>query len=38
MIDIRKAPFIADTLTVRKLKEILSVLPDINEYGNDYEV
>lgn len=38
MTDIREAPFFTDTLTIRKLKEILSVLPDTNEYGDDYEV
>jgi hypothetical protein len=38
MTDIRIAPYLTDTLTIRKLKEILSVLPDINEYGDDYEV
>ena len=38
MTDIRTAPFITNTLTIRKLKEILSVLPDTNEYGDDYEV
>lgn len=38
MTDIRKAPFITDTLTIRKLKEILSILPDTNEDGDDYEV
>jgi hypothetical protein len=38
MTDIRVAPFFTDTLTIRKLKEILSVLPDTNEYGDDYEV
>ena len=38
MIDIRQNPFITDTLTIRKLKEILSVLPDSNESGDDYEV
>lgn len=38
MTDIRTAPFITDILTIRKLKEILNVLPDTNEYGDDYEV
>lgn len=38
MTDIRKNPFTTDTLTIRNLKEILSVLPDTNEYGEDYEV
>lgn len=38
MTDIRIAPYLTDTLTIRKLKEILSVLPDTNEYGDDYEV
>ena len=38
MTDIRTAPYLTDTLTIRKLKEILSVLPDTNEYGDDYEV
>ena len=38
MTDIRQNPFITDTLTIRKLKEILSVLPDSNEIGDDYEV
>ena len=38
MTDIRTAPFLNDTLTIRKLKEILSVLPDTNECGDDYEV
>ena len=38
MTDIRTAPYLTDTLTIRKLKEILSALPDTNEYGDDYEV
>ena len=38
MTDIRQNPFMTDTLTIRKLKEILSVLPDTNESGDDYEV
>jgi len=38
MDDIRKQPFYTDALTIRQLKEILSVLPDTNEYGEDYEV
>lgn len=38
MTDIRTAPYLTDTLTIRKLKEILSFLPDTNEYGDDYEV
>ena len=38
MTDIRTKPFITDALTIRELKEILSVLPDTNEYGEDYEV
>lgn len=38
MTDIRTEPFITNTLTIRKLKEILSGLPDTNEYGDDYEV
>jgi hypothetical protein len=39
MTDIRTKPFTTDdALTIRKLKEILSVLPDSNEYGEDYEV
>jgi hypothetical protein len=38
MTDIRTSPYITNTLTIRKLKEILSVLPDTNEYGDDYEV
>jgi len=38
MTDIRNQPFTTDALTIRQLKEILSVLPDTNEYGEDYEV
>jgi hypothetical protein len=38
MIDIRTQPFTTDALTIRELKEILSVLPDTNEYGEDFEV
>jgi len=38
MTDIRTKPFTTDALTIRELKEILSVLPDTNEYGEDYEV
>jgi len=38
MIDIRKSPFITNTLTIHKLKQILSVLPDTDEYDDDYEV
>ena len=38
MTDVRKQPFYTDALTIRQLKEILSVLPDTNEYGEDYEV
>ena len=38
MTDIRTKPFTTDALTIRQLKEILSVLPDTNEYGEDYEV
>ena len=38
MDDIRTKPFTTDALTIRELKEILSVLPDTNEYGEDYEV
>ena len=38
MIDIRNQPFTTDALTIRELKEILSVLPDKNEYGEDFEV
>jgi hypothetical protein len=38
MTDIRKKPFATDTLTIHKLKEILSVLPDTDENGDDYEV
>jgi hypothetical protein len=39
MTDIRTKPFTTDdTLTIRELKKILSVLPDFNEYGEDYEV
>ena len=38
MTDIRTKPFTTDTLTIRQLKEILSVLPDTNEYGENYEV
>jgi hypothetical protein len=38
MTDIRKQSFTTDALTIRQLKEILSVLPDTNEYGEDYEV
>ena len=38
MTDIKTKPFITDALTIRELKEILSVLPDTNEYGEDYEV
>ena len=38
MTDIRTQPFMADALTIRELKEILSVLPDTNEYGEDFEV
>jgi hypothetical protein len=36
--DIRTQPFTTDVLTIRELKEILSVLPDTNEYGEDFEV
>jgi hypothetical protein len=38
MIDIRTKPFTTDALTIKQLKEILSVLPDTDEYGEDYEV
>jgi len=38
MTDIRTQPFTTDALTIRELKEILSVLPDTNEYGEDCEV
>ena len=38
MTDIRNQPFTTDALTIKQLKEILSVLPDTNEYGEDYEV
>lgn len=39
MNDIRKHPAVAlDGLTIRQMKEILSVLPDKNEYGEDYEI
>lgn len=38
MTDIRNKPFRTDALTIRELKEILSVLPDTNEYGEDFEV
>jgi len=38
MTDIRQNVFTTDTLTIRKLKEILSFLPDSNENGDDYEV
>lgn len=38
MTDIRTKPFTTDALTIRQLKEILSVLPDTNEYGEDCEV
>jgi hypothetical protein len=38
MTDIRNQPFTTDALTIRELKEILSVLPDKNEYGEDFEV
>jgi hypothetical protein len=38
MVDIRTKPFTTDALTIRELKEILSVLPDTDEYGEDYEV
>jgi chaperonin cofactor prefoldin len=38
MTDIRNQPFTTDALTIRQLKEILSVLPDTNEYGEDCEV
>lgn len=39
MTDIRTKPFMTnDALTIRQLKEILSVLPDTNEYGEDCEV
>ena len=38
MTDIRTKPFTTNALTIRELKEILSVLPDTNEYGEDYEV
>ena len=38
MTDIRTKPFTTDALTIREFKEILSVLPDTNEYGEDYEV
>jgi len=36
--DIRTQPFKTNALTIHQLKEILSVLPDTNEYGEDYEV
>jgi hypothetical protein len=38
MTDIRTQPFTTDALTLKQLKEILSVLPDKNEYGEDFEV
>ena len=38
MTDIRTQSFTTDALTIRELKEILSVLPDKNEYGEDFEV
>ena len=38
MTDIRTQPFTTDALTIQELKEILSVLPDKNEYGEDFEV
>jgi chaperonin cofactor prefoldin len=38
IVDIRTQPFTTDALTIKQLKEILSVLPDTNEYGEDYEV
>lgn len=39
MTDIRETPFIVENgLTIQKLKEILSILPDKNEYGEDFEV
>jgi hypothetical protein len=39
MTDIRTKPFTTnDALTIKELKEILSVLSDTNEYGEDYEV
>ena len=38
MTDIRTKPFRTDALTIRQLKEILGVLPDTDEYGEDYEV
>ena len=38
MTDIRNQPLTTDALTIRELKEILSVLPDTNEYGEDFEV
>ena len=39
MTDIRTKPFMTnDALTIRELKEILNVLPDTDEYGEDYEV
>ena len=38
MTDIRTKPFTTDALTIKQLKEILSVLPDTDEYGQDYEV
>jgi len=38
MTDIRTKPFTTNVLTICQLKEILSVLPDANEYGDKYEV
>ena len=38
MTDIRIKPFTTDSLTIRELKKILSVLPDVDEYGEDFEV
>ena len=39
MTDIRTQPFTTDdALTLKQLKEILRVLPDTNEYGEDFEV
>jgi hypothetical protein len=38
IVDIRTQPYTTDALTIRELKQILSVLPDTNECGEDYEV
>lgn len=39
MTDIRTQPFHTENgLTIKELKEILSHLPDQDEYGQDYEI